>query len=229
MIEDPHKQNLIEISGSRIPVWIYGNEKNYPIIFVHGYFRGFSDYVGDLPMRYLRKAFCVYAFDLPGFGKSKGLSMDTVGFVNEVIKKTIGKRRFTLFGVSYGGAVALKYALNFPDKVDGVIIAGTPYGGRFSLFRFLFLPEFILPTLSRFISDFRIMNKKNLSQIKKPVLLLYGSSDVRASLGMAKNLKVALGADLAVYDRTHGWLLHRIDESGFLRAIEKFLRPFVKR
>lgn len=230
MIKDPHKKKNIFVRNKKIPVWTYGDTKNYPIIFIHGYFRGFSDYVGDLPMRYLSKYYCVYAFDLPGFGESKNLSMDTAAFIGQMIAQVIGDRHFAILGSSYGGVVALRYALKLPANLDALIIAGTPYGGKFSLLRFIWLPNWINPVLSRFIHDFKIMNKKNFTKINLPVLLFYGLDDTRATPQMGKELNKTINRSRIIfYKRTHAWLLHRVDESGLLEAIRKLLKPFAKK
>lgn len=218
MISDPHVEKFIEISGQKIPVWLYGNPKNPPIIFIHGYLKGFSDYAGDLPHRYLRKRFFVISFDLPGFGKSKNLKAENKGAISEIIKK-FTKGRIVLFGASYGGAVALRFASEYPEKVSKLIIAATPVYPAIGLLK---------PLLRRklsFIGDFAFLNSKDLSGIKIPCILFYGKNDRKAPVWMGKRLNKFLPNSklIVVNDRIHSWFLHRIDETGILSEIEKFL------
>ena len=76
MISDPHTVIQLKLNNKIIPIWTYGNPNKLPIFYIHGFFRGFSDYFGDLPIRHLMKDYFIVAFDLPGFGKSKDIDMD---------------------------------------------------------------------------------------------------------------------------------------------------------
>lgn len=227
MISDPHETKYLSIDNATVPVWIYGDGKKPLIYFIHGYFRGFSDYIGDLPMRYLMKNYCVIAFDLPGFGHLKDFNKDRVTFIAEVIEATSNGRRFVLFGTSYGALLSLKYAVNYPDRVKGIIIAGMPYliGFR-KIANIVKLPILNKLKLSSIINEFGFLSKENLLSIKFPVLLLYSSKDRQANKKMGKKLnKLIPNSELFTINKyNHGWLLHRIDESGFLGKIEIFLK-----
>lgn len=227
MISDPHETKYLNIDNATVPVWIYGDPKNPLIYFIHGYFRGFSDYIGDLPMRYLMKNYAVIAFDLPGFGYLKDFEKDRVTFIGEVIENTSNGRRFVLFGTSYGALLSLMYAFKYPDKVKGIIIAGMPYFfGIRKIANISRLPVLNKFKLSKIIKEFRFLNKENLLKINIPTLLLYSSKDRQASAKMGNKInKLISGSDIFTIDKyNHGWLMHRIDESGFLGEIEKFIK-----
>ena len=229
MIDDPRVEKVIKIGEKNVPVWLYGNPKNPPIVFLHGYFRGFSDYVGDLPPRYLMKNYYVIAFDLPGFGRNKKLKLDSLEFIKRVAWLTIPQRKFTIFGVSYGGALGIRFCLSYPERVNALIIAGMPlYTGFYKIMFLLFYVPKIRSKFN-FVSDFIFLNDENLSMIKVPVLLLYSKKDRFGTLGMGSQLeKTIKNAKLfQIYTRTHGFLLHRIDETGFLSEIEKFIDKVV--
>lgn len=228
MITDPHKTRYLNIENQQTPIWIYGDEKNPLIFFIHGHFRGFSDYIGDLPMRYLMKDYYVVAFDLPGYGKSKEINMDRVEFVKSVINQTSKSKPFVLFGGSYGGLLSIKYSLKYPERVRGIIIGGMPYyfGIRQIVSLSTKIPLVNKLRVSKILKEFEFLSKDNLAKLKVPVLLLYSRGDHQATPKMAKALqKIIPDASLSVIKGlNHGWLMHRIDQSGFLGEIEKFVK-----
>lgn len=227
MISDVHETKYLNIDNATVPVWIYGDPKKPLIYFIHGYFRGFSDYIGDLPMRYLMKDYCVIAFDLPGFGQLKDFKKERVTFIAEVIEATSNGRRFVLFGTSYGALLSLKYFQKYPDRVKGIIIAGMPYlMGVRKIANFTRIPVLNKLNLSKVIKEFSFLNKENLSEIDIPVLLLYSSKDRQAGIKMGERLnKLMKKSEIVTSNKyNHSWLLHRIDESGFLGEIEKFIK-----
>lgn len=228
MKDDADKTIRVEIADVNVPVWQFGESKNPPILFIHGYPYGFSHFVGDLPTKYLRKDYCIYAFDLPGFGESAKLHITTEDFINQIIKKLGISRKFSLYGVSYGGLVALKYAYYNPDKVGGVIIGGTPFYRLYTrlLLRILGMPaRFFKRNLGELSKNFMFLKTANLKNLNIPVLLLYSKKDTVGTVAAAKRLdKILPNSKLVITEgRTHGWLMHRIDESGFLDEINKFL------
>ncbi len=87
----------------------------------------------------------VYGFDRRGFGNSKELDLprgdvhnferhlgDIDEFVEMVRNNHPGKKVF-MFGHSIGCAYALWYAANYPQKIDGLIIAAPPLETGFKL------------------------------------------------------------------------------------------------
>jgi pimeloyl-ACP methyl ester carboxylesterase len=76
------------------------------------------------------------------------------------------------------------------------------------------------------IKEFGFLNKANLSKLKLPVLLLYSTGDKLATPKMAKELdKIIPNSKLVIINYlNHSWLMHRIDQSGFLNTINDFLK-----
>lgn len=225
MIDDKKKIVVIPIQEKQIPVWLYGNSANPPLILIHGYPLGWSQWTGDLPVRFLIKSHYCIAFDLPGFGKSKNLKIESIVFIEE-LRKHFGYKKINLFGGSYGGLVALTYTYHYPNHVEKLIIGGTPYYPLVLLK--LFFPFSLLHFhfLLRAITYFSFLTKDNLAQVTVPVLLLYSKDDKLARPWMARKLQKMLpNAKLVIIEgRMHSWLFHRIDQNGFLPAIQKFLQ-----
>lgn len=89
---------------------------------------GESNY--DRNIEALAKAgFHVVVPDMPGYGRStKGIDQqdpfgDLASFVRGLIEE-LGEQRASLVGNSYGGAAALRMALDRPDRVDRLILMG---------------------------------------------------------------------------------------------------------
>lgn len=227
MIADKHTAQTIAIGDNEAPIWIYGNTSKPVILFIHGYYHAFSDYVGDLPMRHLMDRYCIVAFDLPGYGVSKNLAVDAVSFIKAVVRHIANGRKVVLFGTSFGGVVALRYAASNANDIAAVIVSGTPcYSTPLNWPTVLrVLPKKKKSNMATMVAGFRFMRKRNLSQIQLPVLLHYSSNDKRAPVAMGKKLQQILpNAQLfTVTDRTHEWLLHRIDENGFLLKATQFI------
>ncbi len=79
------------------------------------------------------------AVDLPGHGRSKGFPTNEISVYREWLHRfteAIGLGPFVLAGHSMGGAIALDYALHYPDGVLGLILVGS--GGRLRV-----LPDFL--------------------------------------------------------------------------------------
>lgn len=108
------------------------------LIFVHGGGPGSSGLSNfSRNMQAFADRFRVIAIDLPGYGQSTKLRIATplwayyarvlAGFID-----ALGLGKAHLVGNSLGGAASLKCALDFPDKVDRLVLMGP--GGGYSLF-----------------------------------------------------------------------------------------------
>ena len=70
-------------------------------------------------------------FDHRGCGRSEApddwssVTLDTLADDVDSIRSAVGVDRMVLFGHSYGGFLALTYALRYPDRLDGLILAST--------------------------------------------------------------------------------------------------------
>lgn len=226
MISGKKSTVYLSVGKKKTSVWIYGNLKNPIILFIHGIPIPFSRMTGDLPIKYLQNEYCIVAFDLPGFGVSKDISVDHETFIDAVINRVSPKRKVSLFGSSFGGMVAFRYAYLNPTKIRNVIIAGTPFYSQF-IVNFLKIISSFKPRQFLKIIDYVVfLNKHNLSSLKMPILLLYSGNDKLATVQMGRKLESLLENSTYIESssRTHSWLLHRVDKSGFLESIKTFLK-----
>ena len=84
----------------------------------------------------LAKNFTLIYFDAFGRGKSsRAKSQDEYSFSLDVkdlegLRKTLGLKKWSVIGHSYGGMVAQEYALEYPNSVDKLILSDTFYSGE---------------------------------------------------------------------------------------------------
>ena len=104
-----------------------------PILLIHGWMAS-SRYWDDILLP-LSRSGQVLAIDLPGFGRSDKLEKvgysisDLLGGLDRYIE-TMGLKRVTLVGHSMGGTLALQYSLLHPDRVEGLVLVGSPFRPR---------------------------------------------------------------------------------------------------
>lgn len=103
-----------------------------PLILIHGFLGGSGVWLGQQVG--LHGAFDTVAVDLPGFaGSSLGSAPNTMqAFGTEIVKlaDALGFQRFSLLGWSFGGMIAQQVALQAPDRIGSMVLAGTAAVGE---------------------------------------------------------------------------------------------------
>ncbi|MEM3703331.1 MAG: alpha/beta hydrolase, partial [Candidatus Bathyarchaeia archaeon] len=106
--------------------------QGFPFVMITG-LGGNIDYWDIRLLDELSKRFKLVLFDNRGSGRSdvsdrqytiKLLAEDTVGLMN-----ALGIPKAHIFGLSMGGMIAQELALNFPEKVEKLILCSTFCGG----------------------------------------------------------------------------------------------------
>ncbi len=127
------------IKGLEINYEVIGEGK--PLLILHGWGSNSERWqkVGEL---LAERGVKVIIPDLPGFGKSQNPSMawgldDYCEFVTEFIK-FLNLEKFYLLGHSFGGALAVKCSLKFPDKIDKLFLVSAACFRRAALRKKLF-------------------------------------------------------------------------------------------
>ncbi|MGR3868832.1 alpha/beta fold hydrolase [Streptomyces graminifolii] len=122
------QESLLDVAGKEIFVAETGDGP--PVLLLHGGgpgASGVSNYlrnIGELAEQYR-----VIVPDLPGYGRStKGVDgADPFGHLADAIRgllDELGLDKAHLVGNSYGGACALRLALDTPDRVDRMVLMG---------------------------------------------------------------------------------------------------------
>jgi pimeloyl-ACP methyl ester carboxylesterase len=103
-----------------------------PVILLHGWLGSWGYWLGT--METLGKRYRTYALDFWGFGDSgkrreSYLITDFVSLVNQFMDR-MGIAQAPIVGHSMGGTVALNVALTYPQRVNKVIVVGSPIVGQ---------------------------------------------------------------------------------------------------
>lgn len=124
----PHTESVLELGHRRLFVTEAGSGD--PVVLLHGGgpgATGLSNYSRNVDV--LANRFRVIVPDLPGYGQSsKDIDQrDPFGDLACAIRgllDELGIEKAHLVGNSYGGAAALRLAMDRPDKVDRLILMG---------------------------------------------------------------------------------------------------------
>ncbi|MEP6704447.1 MAG: alpha/beta hydrolase [Acidobacteriota bacterium] len=124
----PHAENshFVSVDGARVHYQEFGDPSKPAIVLIHGYTASLYVWKTTAPML-ADAGFHVVALDLLGFGYSdKPRSFDyaitsqarlVARFMNR-----LGIGQATLVGSSYGGAVAATLALDYPERVEKLVL-----------------------------------------------------------------------------------------------------------
>ncbi len=113
------------VFGSKMRVMQTGIEHNDTVILIHGLGgKGYEDWRGVIPE--LQKQFHILAFDLPGFGKSDApagkYSPGNYAKIIHTLRGKYARGEVTVVGHSMGGAVALRYAADYPEDFATLVL-----------------------------------------------------------------------------------------------------------
>ena len=113
----PKKESLIKLrNGNKIGYAIYGNKKNFPIFYFHGW-PGSRFELKNIPLK--KKKCFIIALERPGYGISDPISkfkiLDWPKIVLEVANK-LKIKKFSIIGVSGGAPFALACANTIKNK-----------------------------------------------------------------------------------------------------------------
>ena len=124
----PHAENshFVSVDGARIHYQEFGDATHPTVLLIHGYTASLYAWKTVAPM-IADNGFHVIALDLLGFGYSeKPKWFDyTIGSQAGIVARfmnSLGIGRATIAGSSYGGAVAATLALDYPERVEKLIL-----------------------------------------------------------------------------------------------------------
>jgi len=117
------------VNGQNLYIKTYGNEKNKPVIFIHGGPSGNASlFEGTTAQNLASQGFYVIAYDRRGEGRSidpdaKFTYEEAFQDLNFIIKK-YNLNKVTLLAHSFGGLVATLNTEKYPQNIDALILAG---------------------------------------------------------------------------------------------------------
>ena len=107
--------------------------RGYPLLLMHGGPGG--DHWTMLPFRRLTDQFTVVFYDHRCNGRSTGAPVTSMTFENltadaDALRERLGFERWAVLGHSFGGHVALEYALRYPDRLSHLILLNSGADSR---------------------------------------------------------------------------------------------------
>lgn len=156
--------------------------RGQPVLFLHGWLGSWRYWFPTMDYIARQQHFRTYSFDFWGFGESlrqntpesiQAYSDQVIRFIDE-----LGIDRVMLVGHSMGGMVALKTALNHPDRIARMAVVGAPVSGDslMTLLRIVDRPKvaelFVrVPWVRRIMFRRFLGDMKNLANHGQEVLL----------------------------------------------------------
>ena len=125
---------FVDVDGVRVHYQVAGDPAGPPLILIHGF--ASSTLVWSKVFFPLAAAgFRVIAIDMLGYGysgKPRNGEYTIPGQAQMLIRllNRLGIKRATLVGSSYGGAVAATCALDYPDRVEKLVLIGAVNNNR---------------------------------------------------------------------------------------------------
>jgi proline iminopeptidase len=116
----------MSIRGISLHVKVYGH--GYPIVFMHGGPGG--DLYTLLSFRPLADKFTLVFYDHRCNGRSMGADVTTMTMENltadaEALRQALGFEKWAVLGHSFGGNVALEYALRYPQSLSHLLLVNS--------------------------------------------------------------------------------------------------------
>ncbi len=194
-------------SGVTLAYCEQGAKRGKPVIFVHGYTDSHHSFDRNLPI--LPRSHHAFAEDLPGHGDSsrpdccysqQDFAADVVAFMDAK-----GLVRASLVGHSMGSFVVQQVALDYPNRVDRVVLIGsapTVAGNLVAAELMDFVQTLEDPIPSEFVRDFQA------STFYRPIPESFLDTAVAESLKVPASIwKAAL---LGLIAEDHGSRLHEL-------------------
>lgn len=120
-------------SGASIPIrdvslFVNVIGRGYPLVLMHG--RPSADHCSLLPLRRLADGFTLVFYDHRCNGRSTGAPVPSMTWDNltadaDALREQLGFERWAVLGHSFGGHVALEYALRYPDSLSHLVLLDT--------------------------------------------------------------------------------------------------------
>jgi len=121
-VESGRKLKQLDVGGLRIN--FYEDGSGADLVLLHGMFGDYLDWEPVLEL--LARRFHVVASDLPGFGESgkPDVAYTSEFFVGSLdgFFSALGLKEIILAGNSFGGQIAMLYALRYPEKVSQLVL-----------------------------------------------------------------------------------------------------------
>lgn len=123
----------MSIRGIRLFVEVVG--RGYPLVLMHG--GPSADHWSMLPFQRLADQLTLVFYDHRCNGRSVGAPVSSMTWDNltadaDALREKLGFQKWAVLGHSFGGHVALEYALRYPDSLSHLVLLDTGADSRWS-------------------------------------------------------------------------------------------------
>lgn len=191
----PHadRSHFVHIDGAAVHYQEFGNAADKTLLLIHGFGSSTFTWAETAP-KLAARGFHIVAVDMLGFGYSDkpawfDYSITSQARVIERFMDRLGIGRAAVVGSSYGGAVSLSLALDYPERVEKLVLVGAVSNDEalsHPILRLASLPgvgELITPFLvdskifarmrmreTIAVSNHHLVNEYRLSNVRRPLL-----------------------------------------------------------
>jgi pimeloyl-ACP methyl ester carboxylesterase len=120
----PEHLRQVEIAGRRVNYVDMGEGEGRPVVFVHGLAGQWQNWLENIPAASRDRR--VIALDLPGHGRSEmpteRITIPRYGKCVEALCEALDLGEVALVGNSMGGFIASEVAIQFPQRVDRLVL-----------------------------------------------------------------------------------------------------------
>jgi len=227
-----------EIKVNDVSIYYEVTGGGQPFVFIHGGGQECNSW--NSQTAYFSKRYRVITFDIRGHGRSEvpegsySIS-DCVEDLRQLLDH-LGVQRTYLAGLSMGGNIALSFTLDYPERVNALILAGTNSG--------LVLETVVNETEGKVVRlkrsqqiDTAIRYEKTieanvtrpdltgrLSEIMKPVLIMVGDRDKSTPLHFSEAMHRGIANSQMVVFPNCGHRCHQEQPDTFNSIVDDFLQ-----
>ncbi|MBR9842244.1 MAG: alpha/beta hydrolase [Rhodobacteraceae bacterium] len=158
----PPEGQFLTVEGHRVHVVVRGEGPD--LVLIHGASGSTRDMTFEL-VKHLETRYRVLIFDRPGLGYTDRINRTgaTITEQADLLSKAaaqLGATKPIVMGQSYGGAVALAWAVHFPDRLSALVPLAaasstweTPLDTYYTLTSHRWLGPIVIPLLTAYVSD----------------------------------------------------------------------------
>jgi len=210
--------NFIDVDGIRVHYQEAGDEHAPALVLIHG-FASSTLVWSNVFLRFAEAGYRVIALDMLGYGysaKPRNGAYTVAGQAKLLTRllDALGIPRAIFVGSSYGGAVAATCALDYPDRVEKLILVGTVNNNRplnFTLMRVFGSPLFGDVVSPLLIGSRRLLRRRMKTVYDRHAWVL----DERRVDARHLPLRAA-GTQRAIIRTVRGWDAERISRDAHL-------------
>jgi pimeloyl-ACP methyl ester carboxylesterase len=157
-----------------------------PVVILHGGGEGARAWMQSAAE--LARYYRVYVPDLPGYGDSQSMGdsfelEELVTFVGD-FSGSLGLERFHLVGHSIGGSIALEYALNYPHRLDRlVLVSSFGLGNRIALWIRILSASPFIRSLGRAAQAVFRWVRRVVGQLYRPAAFINPLPPIKMDMG----------------------------------------------